>query len=199
MKKFIFLSLFLFLNVFLSCNKIGSCPDVDPFFKVTGMRSVQQEGYSILSAGDTTYLEDLLVLHDLSADYYSEASSTPLDGGALHALSCVPHGHDGAKEGIAELTVITLRDFNATYQAGDTITPALEFASGWGARSFNDFVDHSTFLDNNAQRLLHQYFGFRMKATPQRDFQITEFKTHLRLTNGDTFQCTTFFPVTVRR
>jgi hypothetical protein len=199
MKKLTFIILFIFLNVLLSCNKEETCGPIDPYFRVESMSTInwrqREVPHSRLRAfvgkNDTVVIEKYFVEVLFRSDYFTYNEAGNSNQGMLYALSCNEPGYKGSKEGIAELEIITLIDFNSTYQANDTITEGLEFGQVATLVSFSDFTSHTEFVEERTDNIFSESMAFRIIEPIESDIQTAQFKIYIKLTNGDIFESVT--------
>ena len=144
-----------------------------------------------VATNDTVEIEKYFADIRFQSDYYTENKSDYWNSGMLYALSCVEPGYEGSKEGISQLEIITIHDFNSEYQANDTITNILEFGQVAVTVDFSDFVPHSEFVELRENNLFGQSMAFRVVEPIDNEIQLAQFKVYLKLTNGDTFESVT--------
>ncbi len=202
MKKRTLLGLFIMINIVISC--VGdelNCPPSKPFFKINSIKSnnlVQTDTvygyYESVALMDTIKQDNFFISVNASTEYYAKHSSINL-GATLFAIDCDDYngnGNAGTKEGIKNITIITLNDYNLTYKANDTITERSFFNAYSGYRvDFNEFINHSDFIIQNQTSITEESFNIKIFETIGQTNQKARFKIILELTNGDVFETAT--------
>ena len=161
MKKIVAITL-LFTS-FWGCNLInpGTCPDVAPFFDITGFVMTNTEDYyeEIPEYGLINFSEHRF---DVAYDYNVYAQLQQKGGffSQAYALSCLDAGYEGSKELIEDIIVTTNFDINDSYSAGDTITDLMMFNNYQFETSLNDY------LNQEDKSILSEWFWLNFMERP---------------------------------
>lgn len=188
------------VNVLISC--IGdqlNCPPSEPFFKINSITSnnlqqidSQNGYYESADLTDTIKQDNFFINVSTRIEYYSQNISIS-SGGKLLAIDCEENnGYQGTKEGIKDITIITLYDYNLKYSANDTITESVLFKAFSGySIDFNEFMNLSDFVIQNENSISEESFNIKVSENIVNTNQKVSFKIILELTNGDVFETTT--------
>jgi len=189
----IFLSIII-LSIVQSCWYAPlNCDDIKPYFDITGInfegRFFSENTRYPVSATDLAIdFEDFYLSLSFDKEYISSINTN----GTLLADDCRDNGHEGTKpeEGPDTLYFITLKDFNNTYAANDTINDIIHYR--WLIRypeHLNDTDELESFIKTNDESILNSYYDF--KITEQPDFAQQQFKIVFLLDNGELYEDTT--------
>lgn len=118
---------------FLACDKSSSCGDILPYTKIietTALNYVRLDTttifpLNIVPKDSAVAYQNYMLGNVYAVDYLVEKSPDFSGGGSLYALDCRQNGDAGTKVGLAAIDIITLKDYNAEYQANDTINDIL--------------------------------------------------------------------------
>ena len=188
-----FATLFLVIGFTLTnCEKSGgecNCPpnygdyfDIQEIQKIVHHRLIpntnsappMEDGQSI------TFNEYLGFIMRYEVNYVSQLEEQRSFGGngQLYACSCIYSGEFGSKEeGLKNVTVITLNDFNDTYSSNDTINDILLF----------DAQNPDDYLQANDSLIMYQTLTFNLTEAPTKsdDFRV---KVIVELSGGESYE-----------
>lgn len=196
MKRVALISFFIMINIIIACKV--ECPPDRPYFTIAGFLVTNQErimgsnGWvsQIAQSHTDTLNQDLhFVIIRTAGDYV--ANTTYNSGGTLMARNdCeVQLGTAGSKHGLKNIHIITLNDFNATYQANDTITDIAVFEMhDYKKKDFDAYMTINEFLSDNATSMASDNFAFKITESIANEYQEVQYKIVLELTNGDLFE-----------
>lgn len=175
-----------------ACEKenYGSC-DEKPFFNISGIElqaigTIPQPNRmgsaTILKDQDEVPFASFYLDGTLKANYYAtnKASRISFFPMAVATPPCPMPGWQGSKEQLAGIYLITLGNYNADFQPGDTLTdilrinnqPALEY------------------MEENKLKINNQQLTLRLSEKPNPN-EYQSFRLIYKLTNGETYESTT--------
>jgi hypothetical protein len=125
------------------------------------------------------YLIDVL----FDVEYYAKKSKAST--GMLYALTCLEPGYKGAKDGIENVSVLTLEDLSVDYRANDTIRDGIWF------EGYRMNYTTTEFVGAHRNAIMEDYFSLFIRKELKDSIQKCQFKIILELTNGDVFETIT--------
>lgn len=204
-KTLLFTVFFIFFSLLLSCigdeADMGRCGSVDPHFAIQGLeasphkRTTGTFPWAVADRSEEVYSHLYYIRVNLVSIYHSY--NQPTGGGSnLYALTCPQPGHGGSKEGIDQLFVATLNDYNENYAANDTINNMVVF-SDW-SRSDGDFKPIDEYIEENKGGVKKESFFLKLAESPLEERSEQAFKIIYILNNGDRFETITY-PIMIRK
>jgi len=206
-KKSIYLVLILFIgfnfnNCVSSDDYDCTCGPTAEYFDINGLTFSQSKfnadtnQYEILNTDDVIPFSEyafinLEFLVDYIANVNSEKDKFNFSFSTIataYACSCPERGYYGAKfEGITNLNITTLHDYNDNYKANDNINDLLSFSE-----YFNFFTSqsHEEFIAMNSDNVLFRNNFIKPTEAPTSG-AILEFKIVIELSNGETYEAIT--------
>ena len=180
---------------------MGDCGPVEPFFAIQGIeaspykRTTGTFPCAVAGTSEVVYSHLYHIGVNLVSSYHSFDRTT--NGGSnLYALSCSHPGYLGSKEGIDQLFVVTLHDYNDNYAANDTINNMVLY--GDGRSSVEDFKPLDEYLEEHKERVKSESFLLKLTESPTEELSEQAFKIVYILKNGKEFETTTY-PVIIRK
>lgn len=198
------LVIFLFIGFnFQNCgdeNGIGCECNTVPFFDINGFELIHQEKNSDnfimqINANDSLSFSSYGFMElNFEVDYisYLRGKSNGFGLGfstmsSAFGCSCLTSGFSGAKtEGLIDLTIITLNDYNENYLANDTINEIIEFYHDTDLGN-PETVDE--FISQNSNLIKREFNLFRptLEPTLSDKFQL---KVSISLSNDEKYELT---------
>jgi len=195
MKETILILLFTIGLTLISCEK---CPDVNPFFQINSLNSLNLEftnegsnPWIALAENDTVPWENYFNRVSFNCDYIATNRKSYYCN-ALYALSCHSEGYDGSKIGVQDIHFITLFDYNSQFAENDTIDSIVN-VNDWtySISDFSGFISIDDYVEQNQNSIQNQYFEFKILSPPLDPFQSGQFKIIYQLANGTIFEVVT--------
>ncbi len=171
-----------------------SCPPIEgEYFRITDLNllnyttDVQSSNAVLMATNEKSTIDKYFMILEIDPEFYSHKKQNRRWGfsfmNSALACSCIDNGWNGAKEKIAEMTIITKNDFSMEYMANDTLNANIEI--------FDQYVGENESIDAFVSRgdNLLQHYGFKLflKNTPTIN---PEFKIEIivKLDNGTEFK-----------
>lgn len=167
------------------CGDFGDIPD---FFDIRGFRldHLDRDNSRTIDSGLVDYDEYGFLRMIFDVEYVAYQEQNHWDFSLMNsAYSCTPPeaGTEGAKEeALANLTVITLNDFDENHFANDTLNDLISI----GYRHYES-LDLTTFLaaqEGNVEREV-LYLSLESRPTLNQDFQV---RVRVDLSNGERYE-----------
>ena len=194
------------MSLLLSCVdedeiEMGLCDGIEPYFSIEGIEASPYQrtavGYPWAAVGtsEVVYSHLYHIGINLVSTFHS-FDRTTTGGSNLYALSCRPPGYLGSKEGVDQLFVVTLHDYNDNYAANDTINNIVLY--GHRFPSDGDFKPLGEYLEEHKEGVKSGSFLLKLAEPPAEERSNQAFKIIYTLTNGEEFEATTY-PVIIRK
>lgn len=170
-----------------------NCDNIKPYFDITGINFEgrffsESTRYPVTSTDLAIDFEDFYLSLSFDTEFISSLSTN----GTLLADQCPENGHEGTKpeEGLDTLYFISLKDYNNTYKANDTINSMINYR--WLIRypeHLNDTEILERFIKTNDESIVNSYWDFLITEPPLYPQQ--QFKIIFLLDNGEFYEDTT--------
>lgn len=189
--KYLLTLYLIFGLLFFNCSKEemnnnnpDQCPElIGDYFDINGINSVEHLGRNntLITDENTkiSFNEYNGFLLDFSREYISLRHKPKPNNrlGNLYALSCLTNGYKGTKnETYKSISVITLNDFNNTFQAGDTINNILEVSEN---KKIEDIIFNST-------NIVEPSLQFILTESPSIN-KLFKVRVYIELNNGEIY------------
>lgn len=170
-----------------------SCPDdIEPYFEIDAITTSNyiraNNSWDIpIEDGDSIDFFEYRIRceYDVSYHTYNTTPASFFGINTSYALSCSRPGYEGSKEGMDTLLIITDKDYNDNFKAGDTLSSIGTIVSS------NDFIPLAEFIKSNKERIRATSFDIKLSQFPTNHSEAIAFTIVLKLSNGEEYSSTT--------
>ncbi|MGK7392275.1 MAG: hypothetical protein ACNS60_18120 [Candidatus Cyclobacteriaceae bacterium M2_1C_046] len=158
--------LVIFILPIISC--INHCDNTTtPYFKIidivtyhTQYTGNDSEPWASVTENESVFWDQYYLRAAFEVDYHAYIKNSA--GANLYAESCIGPGEGGSKTGIDTLYVVTLRDYNESYLANDTINDII-LVNNTYYFSTVDPQPLSKYISDNKEGISLDYFEVKLK------------------------------------